>query len=181
MKKTVLILVVLMSISASAQKYFTKIGKTEFKASKETLEPIEAINESTTVILNTENGEIASLLFVKGLHFKIALMEEHFNENYMESDKFPKATFKGQLVGFDFDKLSQETIELPLKGDLNIRGKQKVINAVAEVKKEGGKIIIKSNFDVKAQDFNIKIPSIVKEKIANNINIILNYELEQKK
>lgn len=177
----IIILTFLVSTSLFAQKYYTKTGKTEFKASVETFEPIEAANNSTTVILNTENGQIAALLFVKAFHFEIALMQEHFNENYMDSDKHPKATFKGALDGFSMDKLSDKESEFNLKGTLTVRGIAKEINTKARLKKQGSKIKIEAEFKVKPQDFDIKIPNIVREKIAKSIHINLNYELVEKK
>ncbi|WP_460219264.1 YceI family protein [Psychroserpens sp. MEBiC05023] len=180
MKKIVIILIGLMSMNVTAQKYFTKTGTTEFKASVEAFEPVEAKNKSTTVILNIENGQIAGLLFVKAFHFEIALMQEHFNENYMDSDKYPKATFRGQLEEFDLNNLSNESQEFKLKGTLIVRGKEKKIDAIALLKKEGDKILFTSAFNVKPQEFNIKIPSIVREKIASSINLTLNYELVKK-
>jgi hypothetical protein len=181
MKKLLLTLLVLVSLSVSAQsKYFTKTGITDFKASVEAFEPVEATNKSTTVILNTSNGDIAALLFVKAFHFEIALMEEHFNENYMDSDKFPKATFKGNIDGFDIDKLSNKVTALNLKGILNIRGKEKAIETIANLSREDGKIMLVANFSVAPQDFDTDIPKIVRKKIAEQININLNYELVQK-
>jgi len=181
MKKIVIVLIGLISINVSAQKYFTKTGETEFKASVEAFEPVEAINNSTTIVLNSENGQIAGLLFVKAFNFKIALMQEHFNENYMDSDKYPKATFRGQLVDFDLSNLTMESKEIKLKGILTVKGKEKIIDTIAQLKKEGKKIILTSAFSVKPQEFDIKIPGIVREKIAKSINLTLNYELIKKK
>ncbi|MCT4629072.1 YceI family protein [Winogradskyella sp.] len=181
MKKILPLLIGLISLNISAQKYFTKTGSTEFKASVEAFEPVEAVNKSTTVILNSENGQIAGLLFVKAFHFEIALMQEHFNENYMDSDKYPKATFRGQLVGFDLSELTTQEKELSLKGTLTVKGKDKIIDTTAKLKKEGDKIIFTSVFGVSPQDFDIKIPSIVRDKIAKSINLTLNYELVKKK
>ncbi|WP_292945362.1 YceI family protein [Olleya sp. UBA1516] len=179
--KYILILVLFVSNMATAQKHFTKTGLTTFKASVDTFEPIEAKNESTTVILNTETGAIAALLFVKAFHFEIALMQEHFNENYMDSDKFPKATFKGQLIDFNMKHLSSEDKEFQLKGTLTIRGKDKLIATVAKLKKQHNKIVITSNLTVKPEEFDIKIPGIVRDKIAKSINLNLHYELVEKK
>ena len=77
----------------SAQKYATRSGQTSFIGSEETFEQIKAINKVSTAIVDSSNGNIAILLFVSAFKFEIALMEEHFNENYMESSKYPKATF----------------------------------------------------------------------------------------
>jgi polyisoprenoid-binding protein YceI len=181
MKKILPLLIGLISLNISAQKYFTKTGSTEFKASVEAFEPVEAVNKSTTVILNSENGQIAGLLFVKAFHFEIALMQEHFNENYMDSDKYPKATFRGQLVDFDLSELTTQEKEFSLKGTLTVKGKDKIIDTIAKLKKEGDKIIFTAVFGVSPQDFDIKIPSIVRDKIAKSINLTLNYELVKKK
>ena len=160
MKKIILLIAIVATSMASAQKYFTKTGLTEFKASVEAFEPVEAKNESTTAILNTETGDIAALLFVKAFHFEIALMEEHFNENYMDSDKFPKATFKGMLT---------------------VRGKTKSIESIVQIKNTDGKIVLSSEFSVSPKDFDIEIPSIVRKKIAESIYIKFCYELIEKK
>jgi len=181
MKKLAFVLIMLMSLSALSQdKYFTKTGTTEFKASVDTFEPVEAVNKSTTAILNTENGNIAALLFVKAFHFEIALMEEHFNENYMDSDKFPKATFKGKIQGFDSEKLTENPSEFTIKGILNVRGIDKEIEAIAKLSKVDEKILLEANFSVLPQDFKIGIPKIVRKKIAKKIHLNLNYELIQK-
>ena len=87
----------LLSFQLSAQKYFTRSGITQFEASEKAFEPVEAMNNSTTVILDTPNGSIVSQVFIAGFQFKNALMQEHFNENYVESDKYPKATFSPTL------------------------------------------------------------------------------------
>ncbi|WP_046759445.1 YceI family protein, partial [Kordia jejudonensis] len=119
----------------------TKTGETDFKASVEAFEPVEAKSNSTTVILNTNSGEIAALLFIKSFHFKVALMEEHFNENYMDSDKFPKATFKGKLKDFNMSDVSSTAKEYKLSGTLTVRGKAKDVQTTAMVSKEGDKIV----------------------------------------
>lgn len=163
-----------------SQTYFTRTGYTEFKASAEAFEPVEAKNNSTTVIFKVKSGEIAAQLFVHAFHFKVALMQEHFNENYMDSDKFPKAVFQGKLEGFDFENFSNDQ-EYNLTGSLTIRGISKEINSKARLKKLGEAIQIKASFTVQAQEFGIAIPSIVRKKIADNILINIHYELVKKK
>lgn len=180
-KKIFFILIVLFTSTAvKAQKYFTKTGLTEFKASNEAFEPVEAKSNNTTAILNTESGEVAALIFVRSFHFKIALMEEHFNENYMESDQFPKASFKGVLTDFDWDELQNGNKEYELTGDLTIKGKTQKVRSIAQLKLVDGKIKVVSSFNVKAKDFDIEIPSVVRQKIAENIAINIEYELEKK-
>ena len=133
-----------------------------------------------TALLNASNGEFASLVLVKGFRFKNALMEEHFNENYAESDQFPKATFKGTLQEFSIDKLHLNS-EYRIKGDLFFHGKTKAIETVyATVTKANNTITITGTFMVKASDFDIKIPKIVRNKIAETIKVTFSFELYKK-
>ena len=169
-----------MSFSVAAQKYYTKTGLTGFKASVEAFEPVEAKNNSTSAVLNTETGDIAALLFVKAFNFRVALMQEHFNENYMDSNKFPKATFKGKVEGFNLSEIS-DSKEYTIKGTLTVRGVKKDVETIGKFTKQGNKLILVATFGVKPIDFGIKIPKIVRKKIAGTINISLNYELVQKK
>lgn len=165
--------------SLFSQKYFTRTGTTEFKASVATFEPVEALNNSTSVLL-TNDGKIASQLFISAFKFKIALMQEHFNENFMDSDKYPKATFKGEILNFNVNNLTS-TKKHFIKGILTIKGIDKEIEAKATVSKVDDIIKIASQFTVLPSDFNIKIPSIIRKKIAKEIIIYLNYELNEKK
>ncbi|TVZ56661.1 YceI-like domain-containing protein [Lutibacter sp. Hel_I_33_5] len=178
MKKILFSLLFLVSMSVSAQKFFTKTGTTQFKASVEAFEAVEATNKSTSVVLKTDTGEIAALLFMKAFRFRVALMQEHFNENYMDSNKHPKATFRGKIVDYDIDNINNNK---KIKGTLTIRGVKKEIEADATFSKSGDKILLKANFSVKPQDFEIDIPSVVRKKIAKSININLDYELVEKK
>lgn len=180
MKKLIILAIVLISQSITAQKYFTRTGTTHFKASVEAFEPVEATNHSSTSILKVDTGDIAAQLFVNAFQFKVALMQEHFNENYMDSDSYPKATFRGKLGDFSIEKMKSQK-EFPLNGILTIRGKKKEVNTIAKVSFQDNSIKLKANFPVKPQDFDIKIPSIVRKKIAEQINIAIHYELVEKK
>lgn len=181
MKKLIILIICMVACQVVvSQTYFTRTGLTEFKASVEAFEPVEAKNNSTTAILKTQSGDIAAQLFINAFKFRVALMQEHFNENYMDSDKFPKAVFKGKLKDFDFSNLSGEQ-EYDLSGTLTVRGVTKEINTKAKVKKEGDAIQLTTAFSVEPQEFDIKIPNIVKKKIADKINVSINYELVEKK
>ena len=179
-KNQILILFFLFfSFQLSAQKYFTRSGVTEFEASEKAFEPVEAINNTTTVILDTTNGLIVSQVFIAGFQFKNALMQEHFNENYMETHQYPKATFKGNLINFSLENLNaNEGFEL--RGTLSVRGIEKIIETTLNVKEVNNRIYVSGMFFVSPQDFQIKIPSIVKDKIAKQIQININYELIEK-
>ena len=108
-------------------------------------------------------------------------MQEHFNENYMDSGTFPKATFKGQISGFDFSEISSTEKKLLLKGILTVRGVEKKIETLATFSKKENKLLMEASFGAKPEDFNIKIPKIVSNKIAGTINISLAYEFIEKK
>ena len=172
MKNSILVSFLLCIIATFAQeKLVTKNGKIKFEASVPSFEEIKAVNENATCILNTKTGEIASLALIKGFKFKIALMEEHFNENYLESTRYPKATFRGKIKDFNMAELTNVSKEYALKGDLEMHGKSKEINSIAKIKNTGKGVEIEINFSVNASDFNIDIPSVVKYKISNKINV----------
>ena len=169
-----------LSFNLSAQKYITKNGKTHFNASTGTFEPIKASNNTTTALLDVNTGNVAALVFVKAFKFKLALMEEHFNENYMLSDEYPKATFKGRIK--DFEKLNQSNVtkEFDVLGVLNIKGVYKSVEFKANIQYSENRYFVKGEIELSPKDFKIKIPSIVQKKIANTLTIKLNYELHEK-
>lgn len=167
--------------SAQAQKYYTKSGITEFKGSVEAFEPVEAVNHNTTAILDIGTGEVAALVFIKSFHFDVALMEEHFNENYMESDQYPKATFKGKIENFDFNQITEGINKFKVKGKLAMHGVTKDIEVWIMLSKVDGQIVLACQFKVDPDDYKIDIPGIVKEKIADTIEINLDYNLRPKK
>lgn len=179
MKKiAILVLAVLCSFTPIQEKKITKTGTITFEASVPSFEEVKGKNSAVTCVLNTTNGEIAALALMKGFRFKVALMEEHFNENYMESSKYPKATFKGKLENFDVPKLTATTKEFTLKGKLELHGKSKDIVTIAKVKKIGTDIEVKTNFPVNVSDFDIEIPSVVSKKVAKKVTIDCNFLLK---
>ena len=163
---------IVFSVKIFAQeKKITRTGKIIFEASVPAFEEIKAKNETVTCVLNTSTGEIASLVLMKGFRFKVALMEEHFNENYMESDKFPKATFKGTIQGFNINIIGTTAKEFKMKGILELHGKSKEISTVVLLKKIGDGLEIISNFNVNSDDFNIDIPKMLLKKMSKTVNI----------
>lgn len=178
MKKVFLISALLISFLSNAQtKLITKTGKITFEATVPAFEEVKAKNENVTCIINTQTGEIASLVLMKSFGFKIALMEEHFNENYIESDKYPKGTFKGKIDNFDISKLTTVAKDFTIIGKLELHGKSKQISIPAKIKKTKDGIEIISNFEVNTDDFNIEIPSVVSKKVAKKVAINLNFQL----
>ncbi len=179
MKKIVLlVLVACYSFAPTQEKKLTKTGTITFEASVPSFEEVKAKNTAVTCILNTTNGEIAALALMKGFRFKIALMEEHFNENYIESSKYPKATFKGKIKNFDVSKVNSTSNDYTINGKLELHGKSKDITTIAKIKKIGNDIEIKTAFSVNASDFDIKIPSVVSKKVAKKVDIDCNFLLK---
>jgi hypothetical protein len=178
MKKIALLgWLLLVSLTPIQEKKITKTGNISFEASVPAFEEIKAKNNAVTCIMNT-NGEIAVLALMKGFRFKIALMEEHFNESYIESSKFPKATFKGKIENFDILKLTSSSKDYTIKGKLEVHGKSKDLASIAKIKKTGSDIEIKSDFNVNVSDFDIEIPSVVAKKVSKKVTLNCNFLLK---
>ncbi|NNT71803.1 YceI family protein [Flavobacterium sp. IMCC34852] len=179
MKKIFFYSLFLVTLPNFAQtKLVTKTGKITFEASVPAFEEVKAKNESVTCILNPTTGEIASLALMKGFRFKVALMEEHFNENYVESDQYPKATFKGKIDNFDLSKLTTTAKDYTIKGKLELHGKTKDITITAKIKKTDNGVEIDSNFTVNTDDFDIDIPSVVSKKLSKKVAVTLDFTLK---
>lgn len=179
MKNIILLSALLLATYSFAQdKIITKNGKVTFEASVPSFEEVKAKNEGATCIINTKTGEMASLTLVKGFRFKTALMEEHFNENYIESDKYPKATFKGKIENFDLAKVTTEGKEYNIKGKMELHGKSKDISITATIKKSGDGVNLVSNFNVNTDDYGIEIPSVVSKKVSKKVNIKLDFTMK---
>ncbi|MFM2363294.1 MAG: hypothetical protein RLZZ316_2196 [Bacteroidota bacterium] len=171
-----------IAITANSQNiYITKAGQVAFY-SKTPLENIDGVNNEVSSILNTSSGEIVFTLLVKSFHFERALLEEHFNENYMESSKIPKATFKGKITNLsavNFNKEGNYTVSV--EGDLTLHGVTQKITAPGTITIKAGKINAVSSFKIKIKDYGIKIPTLVADKIAEVVEIKVNCLYEQKK
>lgn len=158
-------------INSFAQTYFTRNGKIEF-FSKAPLENIEAKTNEVTSIFDIKKGEFAFNALIKSFKFKKALMEEHFNENYMESNTFPKATFKGVITDISKVNFSKDgNYSVNVAGDLTIHGITKKIEVPGTISVSQGKISANSKFNIKVKDYNIKIPATVVNNIAETISI----------
>ena len=178
-KKYILIgAVFFFSFSPVSKKKITKIGLISFEASVPSFEEVKAKNSAVTCIINTTNGEIAALALIKGFRFKISLMEEHFNENYIESSIYPKATFKGKIEEFDYNKLGSSSKEYVIKGELELRGKKKTISIKSNIKKVGEIVSMTSDFIINTEDFDIKIPSLMSKKLTKDVKVNLSFDLK---
>jgi polyisoprenoid-binding protein YceI len=165
--------------SALAQdKYFTKTGQISFYSSTP-MEDIEAHNNQATSVLDAKTGKLEFALLMKAFKFQKALMEEHFNENYVESGKFPKAIFSGvitNLSGVDFKK--DGTYKVNVKGNLTIHGVTKEVEVPATIIVANGVLKANATFNVSPEDYKIEIPKLVREKIAKQIKITVNMDYQ---
>jgi hypothetical protein len=173
MKTITLLFVFVLAVStAIAQgKKITKTGKVTFEASVPSFEEVKGKNETVTCILNTKTGEIASLVLIKGFRFKIALMEEHFNENYLESSSYPKATFKGKIQGFNLNIIGTTPKEFKMKGVMELHGKSKEMTTSVFLRKVDDGLELISDFILNSDDFKIEIPKVVSKKVSKAISV----------
>jgi YceI-like domain len=171
----VILLVFGISLNSYSQKYSTKNGFIGFY-SKTSLEDIKAENNQVFSVLDAATHQMAFAVLLKGFIFPKELMQEHFNENYVESDKYPKATFSGVCSG-DMDLSKDGTYQVVIKGELSLHGVTKPIETTAQLDVKKNHINGTSLFKVKPEDFNISIPSIVRDKIANEINVKVQIDL----
>ncbi|MDX6180899.1 YceI family protein [Flavobacterium sp. Fl-77] len=172
MKKILLITMLLVSLIVfSQEKLITKTATISVEASVPSFQPVKGTNTNVTFVLNRRTGEIASLAMMKGFRFEIALMEEHFNENYMETNTYPKAVFRGQIQDFDANSLTEGYKDFIIKGKLELHGKTKDVSVNAKITKSGPRITILTDFSVNADDYGIPIPALIKYKLDNKVNI----------
>lgn len=177
MKRILIIGCTLLAMHAGATKYMTKTGKITF-TSKTPLETIEGVNKSVASLLDSQTGGLEFIVQIKSFVFDRQLLQEHFNENYMESNKIPKSTFKGSVTNINsvnFAKDGEYRVE--------VTGKMMIHNVTKDVKNTG-KVIVKDNtvtlvsdFNILLSDYNIVIPGAVKDKISKEVKIAVNCAL----
>ena len=183
MKRIIILLtIILIGINSSSfsQVYFTKNGRISF-FSKASLENISADNNQVISVLNIETGVLEFSVLNNAFHFPKAKMEEDFNENYIESNKYPKSTFKGNITDIsNISSLKDGSYQVNVNGDLMIHGVSKNIITPATITIKDGNISATSSFKILLKDYNIRIPTIVTNKIAENIEITVSCNYEKK-
>jgi polyisoprenoid-binding protein YceI len=182
MKNAILIFLVTVFATqyVDAQKLITKTAFVKFY-SHTPVEDIEAENNQVLSVINTDEGTLAFSMLMKSFSFEKALMQEHFNEKYVESDKFPKATFKGAIQNandaVDFTK--DGSYEVDVAGVMNVHGVEKQVESKGTVDVKGGDIRLASTFFASPEDFDISIPGVVAEKIAEKIEITVKADFQK--
>jgi polyisoprenoid-binding protein YceI len=175
-----LLIIVVCGNNIAAQKYYTKNGSISF-FSKTAVEDIKADNNQVMSVINTQTGDMQFSLLTKGFHFKKALMEEHFNADYMESDKFPKSTFKGTIADIAKVNFTKDgNYAVTVSGDLTIHGVTKKTTATGSIGIKDGKITGSSKFIITVADYGINIPKIYRDNISKTIEITVACNYDQK-
>lgn len=170
MKRTTLLILLFTAFSLLAQdKFKTSTAVVNFQASVPFFEEVKAVNKLGTLVLEPESSTLICTVVIKDFRFKMDLMQEHFNDNYIESHRYPKAVFKGKIEKFDLKNIDETEREYDVKGKLYLHGKSKIISVKALMKRVPEGIQIVSTFPILVEDFNIEIPYVVANKISKTV------------
>ena len=178
MKKTLLLLLLSFITVGAQEKWSTDKALVSFEASVPFFEPIQAKSSTTHCLLNIKKETIVFVVYVKDFRFERSLMQQHFNENYLETKRYPKAIFKGTILKFDLSKINNFQNTYVVEGTITIHGKSKKMRVPAYIKKIGNKLELATSFNLNTDDFNIQIPYLVRDKIAKNVHVSLVAMLE---
>lgn len=182
MKKIILLVLVIVSAKTiqAQDKQFTKTGKINFDATvPKSPENIDGINKTVVCVLDTKSGVMQLVVMMKAFEFDRALMQEHFNENYVESDKFPKAEFKGTIANNATVSYTKDGVyPVKVKGKLTMHGETKDVEADGKITVKGGKISAAADFSVVLKDYKIEVPELVADKVARIAQIKVDCSLE---
>ncbi|TDW96627.1 YceI family protein [Dinghuibacter silviterrae] len=181
MKQTILAVTCLLVtlVKGYGQQYMTRSGFVGFY-SKTPAEDIKAENHQGYAIIDEGKKNLAFAVLIKGFTFPKELMQEHFNENYIESDKYPKATFSGAYTG-DVTPGQDGVYHVNVKGNLTIHGVTKPVEMPATIERKGGALIGHAVFHISPEDFNVSIPSIVREKIEKSFEVQVDIQCQPTK
>jgi len=176
MKKTaILFIAFLFGSTMFAQKMITRTGEIKFDATVPgAMDEVIGTNKTASAIFDKSTGELVVLGLVKSFKFKSPLMEEHFSENYMESDKLPKASFKGKVLNYD-----GKTGSYDLEGELTIHGVTNKIKTKVTFANDG-KLVLSGAFTVKLADYKLEVPALAKKTLAETAKITIKLALENK-
>jgi polyisoprenoid-binding protein YceI len=168
---TAFFLLMLVGEANAQTKFFTKTGYAKFY-SEAPLEDIEAINNKVQSIIDMEKSEVAINVPITAFQFENSLMQEHFNENYLESEKWPMAAFSGYFVSDGVIDINKNGVyEVRVKGKMTIHGVTKPMDTVGSIEVDNNKVVAKTSFMVKVADYDIEIPTIVFKNIAEEVEV----------
>lgn len=180
MKIRLVALALIICSAASAQQLATRNGFVKF-FSDAPVEDIEATNNQVSSKIDLESGDFAFLVPIKGFQFEKALMQEHFNENYLESGKYPNATFTGKITNIEDIKIEEDgKYVVTFDGTMKIHGAERKISEPATIVVEGGEITLETVFNLKPEDYDVKIPAGKRDNIAKSLKITVKMDYEKK-
>jgi len=189
MKRILIAFTIIFSLSLRAQIFTAKSGATSVGFYSEApLENIEALNKGAIIVLRSSTNDIQIRATMQNFKFKNALMEEHFNENYMETEKkvdvngqttYPNrySEFKG-TINEPVDYINDGETKVTITGKLTLHNVTKDVTLNGTVTKKGAEVIIHSKFKIKVADYNIKVPSMYVKNIAEEVDVTVNSTLE---
>ena len=174
------VVILLLSMQQlSAQRYFTKAGEISF-LSETPMETILGTNNQANTVIDLATGDVQWAALIKAFKFEKALMEEHFNENYMESSVHPKAKFKGKLAGHEAIDLKKDgTHNLTAEGTLEIHGVTQNVSVPVVIKIAKGVMSATCEFDVLLADYDIEIPKVVVDNISKSVHVTVKAVYEE--
>ncbi len=173
LKMAILAALIGAPILLSAQRIFTRNANVSFDAtSNASLEEVDAKSNTGTIVIDAATGAVEAAVLMKSFQFEKALMQEHFNENYAESSKYPKAVFKGKMTDASAVNFTKDgTYKTAVTGNLTMHGQTKTVNAPATITVKGGKVSAQTDFTVALVDYDIAIPSLVADKVAKIVKV----------
>jgi polyisoprenoid-binding protein YceI len=172
MKKILILVLSLFSVASWAQKYVADKSTVVF-FSDAAVEDITAKNTKSSSIFNVETGEIAFSIPIQDFEFAKSLMKEHFNEKYMETEKYPKSTFQGKIEGYD--PKASGTQNAKATGKLTIHGVTKDVAIPGTLEIAPEKALLHSKFIVKLDDYNVKRPQLLWKNIAEQVEVTIDF------
>jgi len=175
MRKYLFFIAMMMTIVSYGQKYISEKAFVSFY-SHALIEDIKANNTKASCVFDTATGDIAFSILIKDFVFAKPLMQEHFNEKYMESEKFPKSTFQGKIVGFNASKKGPQTVKA--QGKIILHGVTRNIDIPGTMEVQGNRVLMKSVFVAKLVDYNITRPEIMFQKIAEQVDVTVEFTLK---
>jgi polyisoprenoid-binding protein YceI len=167
----------LFSFNANAQRYVDKSGETSF-FSATAVEDIQAMNKKTTVLLDATTNTIAVKMQITEFEFPNKLMQEHFNENYLESEKFPTCIFSGK-INETIDYTKNGTYTISATGKFIVHGVVQERTLKGKLRVEGTKLFLTTTFDIKLADHKIDVPSVVIAKVSDTIAVKTSFALQK--
>lgn len=172
---TTLLLVGFIGSTFAQTRYIDRGGSASFFSSAP-LEDIKAETNQAVSVIDLATGELVASVLMKSFKFRKALMQEHFNENYVESDKYPKATFKGKVMNLhDLDLTKDGKYLLDVSGEITLHGVTKPLNVKAEATVENGNLAARAVFPLRVADFDIEVPRLVRDNIAKEMEVTVSF------